>query len=257
MSGPDAVLVEQHGAVRHIRLNRPEIRNAIDPATAVLLERAFLDFDADPESHVAVLSGAGDDFCAGADLKALATGQAYRIAPDGPGPLGATRLELGKPVVAAIRGHAVAGGLELALWADLRVADTTAVFGVYCRRWGVPLIDGGTWRLPRLIGLSRAMDLILTGRGVPADEAHAIGLAQRLVPDGEALPRALELAARLAALPQACLRADRRSAYENFGADAFEAFGREISNARNVLDEARTGAAKFAAGAGRHGADPA
>lgn len=257
MTGADAVLVEQRGAVRHIRLNRPAVRNAIDPATALLLERAFLEFDADASSHVAVLSGAGDDFCAGADLKALAAGESYRIDTEGPGPLGPTRLELGKPVVAAIRGHAVAGGLELALWADLRVADTTAVFGVYCRRWGVPLIDGGTWRLPRLIGLSRAMDLILTGRGVPAEEAHAIGLAQRLVPDGEALSQALALAERLAALPQACLRADRRSAYDNFGAPAFEALGREISNARNVLEEARAGAGRFAAGAGRHGADPA
>ncbi len=257
MSGPDAVVVEQRGAVRHIRLNRPAVRNAIDPATSILLERAFLDFEAEAASHVAVLSGAGDDFCAGADLKALAAGESYRIAPDGPGPLGPTRLELSKPVVAAIRGHAVAGGLELALWADLRVADTTAVFGVYCRRWGVPLIDGGTWRLPRLIGLSRALDLILTGRAVHAEEAHAIGLAQRLVPDGEALSQALALAERIAALPQACLRADRRSAHENFGAEAFEAFGREISNARNVLDEARAGAGRFAAGAGRHGADPA
>lgn len=256
MTGPTTVLVEQRGAVRHIRLDRPHVRNAIDPATSRLLERAFLDFEADAQSHVAVLSGAGDDFCAGADLKAYAEGQAYRIAPDGPGPLGPTRLSLSKPVVAAIRGHAVAGGLELALWADLRVADATAVFGVYCRRWGVPLIDGGTWRLPRLIGLSRAMDLILTGRAVAAEEAHAIGLAQRLVPDGEALPQALHLAEHLARLPQACLRADRRSANENFGADADAAFRREIDNARDVLDEARSGAARFAAGAGRHGADP-
>lgn len=256
MSASDAVQIEQRGAVRHIRLNRPHVRNAIDPATSVELERAFLEFEADAASHVAVLSGAGDDFCAGADLTAYARGETYRIAPDGPGPLGPTRLELSKPVVAAIRGHAVAGGLELALWADLRVADETAVFGVYCRRWGVPLIDGGTWRLPRLIGLSRALDLILTGRAVRADEAHAIGLAQRLVPDGEALPQAWELAERLARLPQDCLRADRRSAHENFGAGSAEAFRREIDNASGVLHEARAGAARFVAGAGRHGADP-
>lgn len=247
------VVVEHLGAVFCVTLSRPRVRNAIDPETAVELERAFLEFEADTQARVAVLSGAGGNFCAGADLKAFDSGQSFRIAPTGPGPLGPTRLSLSKPVVAAISGYAVAGGLELALWCDLRVVDETAVFGVFCRRWGVPLIDGGTWRLPRLIGESRALDLILTGRAVDAVEALSIGLANRLVPAGAADSAARSLASEIAAAPQACLRADRRSALENFGADSQSAFRREFDNAAGVLGEARVGAAAFAKGAGRHG----
>lgn len=248
-----SVRVEDDGPVRIVTLDRPAARNAIDPATADELLRVFQAFELDASARVAVLCGEGGHFCAGADLKAFTTGQTYYIAPDGPGPLGPTRLDLGKPVIAAVSGYAVAGGLELALWCDLRIADETAVFGVFCRRWGVPLIDGGTLRLPRIVGRGRALDLILTGRAVDATEALQMGLANRLVPAGQARTAAVALAHELAALPQACLLADRRSALDNEDTTAAEAFAREIRNAAGVFGEAQRGAARFAAGAGRHG----
>jgi len=200
-----------------------------------------------------VLYGAGGTFCAGADLAALAAGDGNRVADDGDGPMGPTRMVLDKPVIAAISGHAVAGGLELALWCDLRVADDDAVLGVFCRRFGVPLIDGGTIRLPRLIGLSRALDLILTGRAVRADEALAIGLVNRVVPHGESLAAARALARELAALPQAALRADRMSAYLQHDLPLDDALAQELALGRHALAEAFAGAGRFAAGAGRHG----
>nr|MDQ3579698.1 crotonase/enoyl-CoA hydratase family protein [Actinomycetota bacterium] len=203
-----SVRVANDGPVTTISIARPEVRNAVDRATAAALAAAFRAFDADPDAVVAVLTGEGGTFCAGADLKAISAGEPNRVAPHGDGPMGVSRMRLSKPVIAAISGHAVAGGLELALWADLRVADETAVFGVFCRRWGVPLIDGGTVRLPRLIGESVAMDLILTGRPVEADEALRIGLANRVVPEGTALAAAQELAGQVAAFPQTCLRHD-------------------------------------------------
>ncbi|MGQ0840153.1 crotonase/enoyl-CoA hydratase family protein [Actinokineospora sp.] len=244
-----AVLVERDGPVVTILLNRPEARNAVDGPTATALTSAFADFDADPTASVAVFGGVGPAFCAGADLKALGGPSSNGVTPDGAGPMGPTRMRLSKPVIAAVQGHAVAGGLELALWCDLRVADTTAVFGVFCRRWGVPLIDGGTVRLPRLIGQSRAMDLILTGRPVPADEALAMGLANRVVPEGTALAAARELAESLARFPQACLRADRMSALGQWGLDATDALAGEFALGSRVLAEALTGAGRFAAGA--------
>src|SRR6266702_2094625 len=207
------VRVEKQGHVTTVILDRPEVRNAVDRLAAQALADAFRAFDADPEARVAVLWGAGGTFCSGADLKAIAAGEPNRVAADGDGPMGPTRLVLDKPVVAAVAGHAVAGGLELALWCDLRVVEEDAVLGVFCRRWGVPLIDGGTIRLPRLIGLSRALDMILTGRAVRADEALAIGLVNRVVPRGTARAAAESLARELAELPQAALRADRTSAY--------------------------------------------
>ncbi|EMD23073.1 crotonase/enoyl-CoA hydratase family protein [Amycolatopsis azurea] len=252
----ESVLVHREGPVTTITLNRPEARNAVDGPTAAALADAFRAFDADEEAAVAVLTGSGDAFCAGADLKAVGTDRSNALAPSGDGPMGPTRMTLSKPVIAAVRGHAVAGGLELALWCDLRVADRTAVFGVFCRRWGVPLIDGGTVRLPRLIGHSRAMDLILTGRPVDADEALAIGLANRVVPDGEALAAARTLARELAAFPQACLRADRASAYGQHGLTEEEAMRAEFSNALTeggLAAEAVEGASRFSDGAGRHG----
>src|SRR5882724_5817371 len=217
------VTSERVGAVTTVVLSRPEVRNAVDFDTATALADAFRAFEADDDASVAVLYGDGGTFCAGADLKAVANGRPNRLAEDGDGPIGPTRLRLTKPVIAAIAGHAVAGGLELALWCDLRVAEETAVFGVFCRRWGVPLIDGGTVRLPRLIGTSRAMDLILTGREVRAEEAERIGLANRVVPAGEARAAAEQLAADLAALPQTCLRHDRLSALEQHGQPEREA----------------------------------
>src|SRR5271154_6718911 len=197
-----------------ITINRPEVRNAIDRPTAEELAAAFRRFDADDRLAVAILTGAEGCFCAGADLKAVAAGRGNRVTENGDGPLGCTRITLEKPVIAAVEGYAVAGGLELALWCDLRVAARDAVFGVFCRRWGVPLVDGGTVRLPRLIGMSHAMDMILTGRGVSGDEAFRIGLANRLVEPGAALAAAKELAGQLSAFPQRCLRSDRKSAYE-------------------------------------------
>jgi enoyl-CoA hydratase len=247
----ETVRVERVGSVTTVLINRPEARNAVDGATAAALADAFRAFDADDSASVAVLAGVGPAFCAGADLKAVGTDRGNRTVADGDGPMGPTRMVLSKPVIAAVSGHAVAGGLELALWCDLRVADTTAVFGVFCRRWGVPLIDGGTVRLPRLIGQSRAMDMILTGRAVEADEALAIGLANRVVPAGQARAAAAELAAGLAAFPQACLRSDRASALAQW--DVADPMGTEFSHGMGVLAEAAGGAARFAAGAGRHG----
>lgn len=216
-----SVRVEKNGAVTTVIIDRPDVRNAIDKATATALADAFRAFDADPSQHVAVLWGAGGHFSAGADLKAFANGQGNRLEPDGDGPLGPTRMRLSKPVIAAVCGYAVAGGLELALWCDMRVAEPDAVFGVYCRRWGVPLIDGGTVRLPRLIGESRAMDLILTGRSVNADEALVIGLVNRLVTQGTARAAAEALAHEIAALPQTCLRSDRQAVHEGTMAREF------------------------------------
>ncbi|MFI5586948.1 crotonase/enoyl-CoA hydratase family protein [Amycolatopsis sp. NPDC051758] len=250
------VLVERDGGVTTITIDRPAARNAVDGPTAVELADAFRAFDADPEAAVAVLTGAGGAFCAGADLKAIGTDRMNRTHPDGDGPMGPTRMTLGKPVIAAVHGHAVAGGLELALWCDLRVADATAVFGVFCRRWGVPLIDGGTVRLPRLIGQSRAMDLILTGRPVEADEAFSIGLANRLVPAGDAVSAAQELARQLAAFPQACLRGDRLSALGQWGKSEEDALTAEFGAAMGtgvLAAEAVDGAARFTGGEGRHG----
>jgi enoyl-CoA hydratase len=248
------VHVERDGPVTTVTLHRPERRNALDGPTAAALADAFRAFDADDAAAVAVLYGAGGTFCAGADLTAVATENRNRTEPDGDGPMGPTRLRLSKPVVAAVAGHAVAGGLELALWCDLRVADETAVFGVFCRRWGVPLIDGGTVRLPRLIGASRAMDLVLTGRPVDAGEAHAVGLANRVVPAGEALAAAQALARDLAAFPQVCLRSDRASVLEQEGLDEPAALAAEFAHGSAALAaETVAGAARFAAGEGRHG----
>ena len=247
------VRIERRGAVTTVVLSRPEARNAVDGPTAAELADAFRAFEADDEARAAVLWGEGGTFCAGADLKALGTERANRVAEDGDGPMGPTRLRLSKPVIAAVSGHAVAGGLELALWCDLRVAEEDAVFGVFCRRWGVPLIDGGTVRLPRLIGTSRAMDMILTGRPVPAAEAYAMGLANRVVPAGRARAEAEELAASLARFPQACLRSDRASMLEQEGLGEEEALAAELRHGAAVLAESLEGAARFASGAGRHG----
>lgn len=240
-----------------VTIDRPHRRNAIDGPTAAALHDAFTELDADDSVDVAVLTGASDTFCAGADLKAIGDGTGNRIDEDmgHPGPLGCTRLLLRKPVIAAVEGHAVAGGLELALWCDLRVAARDAIFGVYCRRWGVPLVDGGTVRLPRLIGQSRALDLILTGRSVGGEEALAMGLANRLTEPGQALAGALELAATLSAFPQTCLRTDRRSSYEQWGLDLGDALANETRLGLIPVrsGETQAGAARFAAGAGRHG----
>ncbi|MCR6485899.1 crotonase/enoyl-CoA hydratase family protein [Amycolatopsis sp. OK19-0408] len=250
------VLVERDGPVTTITLDRPDARNAVDGPTAAELADAFRAFDADDDAAVAVLTGSGGAFCAGADLKAIGTDRMNRTHPDGDGPMGPTRMTLGKPVIAAVHGHAVAGGLELALWCDLRVADATAVFGVFCRRWGVPLIDGGTVRLPRLIGQSRAMDLILTGRPVDAEEALSLGLANRLVPAGEAVAAAQELARQIAAFPQVCLRGDRSSALGQWGKSEEDALTAEFAAAMAtgvLAAEAADGAARFTGGEGRHG----
>jgi len=218
-------------------IDRPEVRNAIDRRTAEELAEAFRTFDADGSAAVAVLCGAGGTFCSGADLRALAAGGGNRFAPDGDAPLGPTRLRLGKPVIAAVSGYAVAGGLELALWCDLRVVDQDAVFGVFCRRWGVPLVDGGTVRLPQMVGLGRALDMILTGRPVDAEEAYRIGLADRVVPPGTARAAAEELAGQLAALPQICLRNDRTSVYESLGREMSAALAIEHGyGARSLAD---------------------
>jgi len=246
--------VDIRGRIWVVSLRRPQRRNAVDRPTAQALADAFRAFDADADADVAVLHG-GEHFCAGADLEALGTDvdRVNRLEPTGDGPMGPSRMRLSKPVVAAIEGHAVAGGLELALWCDLRVAASSAVMGVFCRRFGVPLIDGGTARLPRLVGLSRALDLILTGRAVSADEALDMGLVNRVVSHGDALDAALELAGQLAAFPQACMRADRASAYEAFDGSLDAALQREFARGIEVIGEAREGAQRFAAGAGRHG----
>lgn len=236
-------------------LDRPAHRNAVDRATADALFAAFSAFDADPSASVAVLWGVGGTFCAGADLKAIAEGQPNRVEADGPGPLGPTRMRLTKPVIAAIAGHAVAGGLELACWCDLRIAEESAILGVFCRRFGVPLIDGGTVRLPQIIGLGRALDLILTGRPVPAGEALSMGLVNRVVPDGTAREGAEALARQLAALPQICLRSDRASVYDALSLPEPEALASELTHGvRALTAEGAAGAARFARGAGRHGA---
>jgi enoyl-CoA hydratase len=248
-----SVRTERQGHVTTVVLSRPEARNAVDGPTAAELVAAFREFEADEEARAAVLWGEGGTFCAGADLKAIGSARGNRVAEDGDGPMGPTRLRLSKPVIAAVAGHAVAGGLELALWCDLRVAEEDAVFGVFCRRWGVPLIDGGTVRLPRLIGQSRAMDMILTGRPVAAREAHEMGLANRVVPVGTARGEAEALAAEIAGFPQACLRSDRASVLEQDGLDEVEAMRGELRHGMGVLDESLEGAARFARGAGRHG----
>ena len=248
------VLIEKDGPVTIITLSRPEVRNAVDRQTARELADAFRAFDADENARVAVLAGDQGHFCAGADLKKFADGQSNRLEPDGEGPMGPTRMQLSKPVIAAIAGYAVAGGLELALWCDLRVMEEDAVLGVFCRRWGVPLIDCGTVRLPRLIGLSRALDIILTGRPVEAQEALQMGLVNRIVPQGKARETAVELAHQLAAFPQTCLRGDRMSAIEQFDLPFKQAMANEFKQGLQSLEkEAGLGAARFAKGAGRHG----
>jgi len=249
----DPVRVERKGPVTTVIIDRRAARNAVNGPTAAALYTAFDEFDRDDTASVAVLWGDGGTFCAGADLKAFGTPEANAVHRTGPGPMGPTRMVLSKPVIAAVSGYAVAGGLELAIWCDLRVAEEDAVFGVFCRRWGVPLIDGGTVRLPRLIGQSRAMDMILTGRAVAADEAFAIGLANRVVPKGRARKAAEELAAQLAALPQQCMRSDRLSALHQWGLSESDALDVEFASMHRVAAEARDGAGRFAAGAGRHG----
>src|SRR5580698_6940159 len=245
--------VEENLAI--VTINRPEVRNCVDHPTAQELASAFRRFDADESLSVAILTGANGFFCAGADLKAVATGKGNRVTADGDGPLGCTRMLLGKPVIAAVEGNAVAGGLELALWCDLRVAARDAVFGVYCRRFGVPLIDGGTVRLPRLIGMSHALDMILTGRGVSGEEAFRMGLANRLTEPGAALTEARELAARLAAFPQLCMRSDRLSAYEQAPLNLADAIRNEYRHGIATIHSGETvaGARRFAAGAGQIG----
>lgn len=247
------VLVERLGHVTVVTINRPDRRNAVDAETAGLLRAAFGAFDADQDARVAVLTGAGGGFCAGYDLHSVATAPPPYDA-DGPGPMGPTRMLLSKPVIAAVEGHAVAGGLELALWCDLRVASASAVFGVFCRRWGVPLIDGGTVRLPRIVGQARALDMILTGRPVDADEALAMGLANRATPEGEALSEALRLADTIASFPQMCMRADRLSAYRQWDSDLAVALrGEAIDGEAPLQAEGLAGASRFAEGAGRAG----
>lgn len=253
---PDTVRLERENDILVVTLDRPARRNAVDRDTAQALYDAFTQFDGDPELSVAVLTGAGGVFCAGADLQAVARGTGNITRVDGDlGPMGPTRLQLSKPVVAAVEGYAVAGGLELALWCDLRVAAETAAFGVFCRRFGVPLIDGGTLRLPRLIGQSRAMDLILTGREVGAREAEVMGLANRVVPEGEARAAAIALAQQLAAFPQRCLRSDRRSALDQWSLPEAEALRHEMSLGLSTIQSGETGdgAAAFVRGQGRHG----
>lgn len=254
----ETVLVEKNGPVTTVIINRPEVRNAVDRHTAEALAKAFYAFDADPNAAVAVLCGSNDNFCAGADLKALASGDPNRVnqvKTGADGPMGPTRTTLSKPVIAAVSGYCVAGGLELALWADMRIVEDNATFGVFCRRWGVPLIDGGTVRLPRLIGHSRAMDMILTGRPVDAIEAERIGLANRLVKTGEARQAAEDLAAHIAAFPQTCLRQDRLSAIEQHDMNIDCALFNEHEHALTSIEtgEMVSGAGKFSKGAGRHG----
>ncbi|MEM9360014.1 MAG: crotonase/enoyl-CoA hydratase family protein [Pseudomonadota bacterium] len=249
------VLVERDGPVTTVIINRPEVRNAVDNETAEGLADAFRAFDADPEQRVAVLWGAGGGFCAGADLKAIASGERRkRYSMTGDGPMGPSRLKLSKPVIAAVAGHAVAGGLELALWCDLRVAEESAIFGVYCRRWGVPLIDGGTVRLPRLIGQSHALDMILTGRPVEADEALRMGLANRVVAPGEARTAAESLARDLCQFPQMCMNLDRESVYRQWDLPFDHAMQAEFAHGIAAVEaEGKSGAARFADGAGRGG----
>ena len=250
-----AVRTEASGPVATVILARPERRNAVDRATADAVVEAFEAFERDPEALVAVLWGEGGNFCAGADLVAAAAGRPNRVEREGPGPMGPTRMVLTKPVIAAVAGYAVAGGLELALWCDLRVAEEGATFGVYCRRWGVPLIDGGTVRLPRVVGAARALDMVLTGRPVSAQEALAWGLASRVVPAGRARGEAEALAAEIASAPQRCLRSDRRSVIEQWALPLDAALSNEfeLGSATIASGETAEGAARFARGAGRHG----
>ena len=250
-----SVVVDRDGPVLIVTIDRPKRRNAVDRDTAALLLAAFIEYDSDDSLAVAVLTGAGGTFCAGADLQALSAGKTMHLAADGPGPMGPTRLRLGKPVIAAVEGYAVAGGIELALWCDLRVAASDATFGVYCRRFGVPLIDLGTIRLPRLIGHSHAMDLIVTGRGVSGEEALSMGLANRVVPPGTALSAAVALAHELASLPQTCLRNDRLSALEQWDLPEPEAIVNEFNHGMATVasGETASGAIAFTSGAGRHG----
>jgi enoyl-CoA hydratase len=253
---PRNVHVSRSGPVTTVILDRPAVRNAVDAPTAAALAEAFTDFDADADAAVAVLFGAGGTFCAGADLKAMGSERGNKTAPDGNGPMGPTRMQLSKPVIAAVAGYAVAGGLELALWCDLRVAEEDAVFGVFCRRWGVPLIDGGTVRLPQVVGMGRALDMILTGRPVPAAEAYQIGLASRLVPVGHAREAAEQLAREVASFPQECMRSDRASTLESVSLDHSEAMANEFSRGMATLTDPGVfeGVARFRGGAGRGGA---
>ena len=248
-----SVNVVRNGPVTTVILDRPHARNAVDGPTAMALFDAFDAFDRDEDAAVAVLWGDHGTFCAGADLKAIGTADSNPTHRVGPGPMGPTRMILSKPVIAAVSGYAVAGGLELALWCDLRVVEESAVFGVFCRRWGVPLIDGGTVRLPRLVGHSRAMDMILTGRAVDAHEALAMGLANRVVPNGQSRSAAEELAAELARSPQGCMRSDRLSALHQWGRSQAEALDFEFGSLARVAAESIDGARRFADGAGRHG----
>ncbi len=243
------------GTTAVVTIQRPEVRNCVDAATSRALAKAFRRFEGDPSLSVAILTGEGGCFCAGADLKQVGTGQGNPVSTRGDGPMGPTRMRLSKPVLAAVEGYAVAGGLELALWCDLRVAARDAIFGVFCRRWGVPLVDGGTVRLPRTVGQSVALDMILTGRPVEGEEAHRVGLVNRLVEPGESLEAALALAADLASFPQSCLRADRHSALSQWSLDWGTALAEETRGGREVIRSGETeeGARRFAAGAGRHG----
>ncbi len=249
------VLTEKKGPVTTILINRPQVRNAVDGPTAEALVTAFEKFEADSQARVAVFTGVGGFFCAGADLKALSQGNPNRLSEEGAGPMGPSRMVLSKPVIAAVAGYAVAGGLELALWCDLRVMERDAVFGVFCRRWGVPLIDGGTIRLPRMIGLSPALDMILTGRPVGADEALRLGLANRVVEPGTSRAEAEALADQIAQFPQQCLRNDRRSAYAQFDLSFSEALKNEFRLGLETINSGETlkGAGRFSGGAGRHG----
>jgi enoyl-CoA hydratase len=258
MDDPEQVRFDVDGDVCVITIDRREARNAVDRPTAERLADAFRRFEHDDTLTVAVLTGADGTFCAGADLKAIGSRRGNRVDPDmsADGPMGPTRMVFSKPVIAAVEGHAVAGGLELAMMCDLRVAADDAVFGVYCRRWGVPLVDGGTVRLPRMLGHSHALDLIITGRGVSGDEARAMGLANRLTPPGGALAAAIELAHRIASFPQGCMRSDRRSSYEQWDLPMAAAMANETELGLAVIEsgETRAGASRFAGGAGRHGA---
>ena len=251
-----SIEIEQRNRVRIVTIDRPHARNAVDAEAAAQLADAFRAFDDDDDADVAILTGAEGTFCAGADLKAVSSGESANVVRlEGDGPMGPTRMQLSKPVVAAVEGHAVAGGLELAVWCDLRVAATDAVFGVFCRRWGVPLVDGGTVRLPQLIGKSHAMDMILTGRPVSGDEAQRLGLANRLTDPGGALEGAIELAEQLCSFPQGCMRSDRSSAYDTAGMELAAALRLETERGLDVIrsGETRAGAARFAEGRGRHG----
>ncbi|MGA2600128.1 MAG: crotonase/enoyl-CoA hydratase family protein [Bryobacteraceae bacterium] len=249
------VKTQQRGAILIVTIDRPQVRNAVDRSTATALANAFRAFDADESSSIAILTGAAGTFCAGYDLKSVADGRTVPLSEEGDGPMGPTRMLLSKPVIAAVEGYAVAGGLELALWCDLRVAAENAVFGVFCRRFGVPLVDLGTVRLPRLIGQSRALDLILTGRGVSGSEALTMGLANRLTAPGQALDGAIELGEMLCQFPQACMRSDRLSSYEQWSLTNDEAMRNELRRGKSILESGETvaGARRFAAGEGRHG----